>query len=99
MNGEREKEIRYELMMGQLILIVIVGILLSITAGFFIGKEVGLTKGISASIIEKPAYCTVDKQSDVVEVKCNELTNVSMDSLCEWISPELKDKIKIVVIN
>ncbi len=99
MSEEKPKEIKHELLMGQLILIVIIGILLSMVAGFFVGKEVGLTKGISASIVEKPAYCTVDKQSDVIEVKCNELKSVNLDSLCEWISPELKDKIKIVVIN
>lgn len=89
----------FELMMYQLIIIVLVGIFLSLGIGYWIGKEVGFSKGISTVSIEKPDYCTVDKSGDKIIVSCNELENVTLDSLCEWVPGELKDKLKIVIIT
>lgn len=93
------REQRYELLMGQLIAIVIIGILIAIGSGFWAGKYVGYAQGTSTAIIEKPAYCNADKVGGKIVVKCNELGNVSLDNLCQWASPELKDKIKLVIVT
>ena len=92
-------EVKYELMMYQLIIIVLVGIFLSLGIGYWIGKEVGLSKGASTVEIEKPNYCNVDRAGEKIIIRCNELENVTLDSLCEWVPEELKDKIKIVIIT
>jgi len=89
----------FELMMYQLIIIVLVGIFLSLGIGYWVGKDVGFSKGTSAVVIEKPDYCTVDKSSDKIIISCNELKDMTLDSLCEWVPEELKDKIKIVIIT
>lgn len=96
---EKAKEMKYEILMGQLILIVIVGILLSIAAGFFLGKEVGYSKGVNAVTIDKPEYCYVDKTGEHVQVKCNELEGITLEDMCGMLSEELKDKVKIVIIT
>ena len=96
---KESKAPRYELLMGQLIAIVIIGILVSIAGGFFIGKYVGFAQGTSTAIVEKPEYCTADKVDDHIKVKCNELGNVSLDNLCKWASPDLKEKIRLVIIT
>ncbi|MBD3263051.1 hypothetical protein GF374_01585 [Candidatus Woesearchaeota archaeon] len=86
-------------MMYQLIIIVLVGIFLSLGIGYWVGKEVGFSKGVSAVSVEKPDYCTVDKSSGNIIVECNELKNMTLDSLCEWVPEELKNKLKIVIIT
>jgi hypothetical protein len=94
-----ERELKYELQMGHLIAIVIIGILLAMLAGYWVGKEVGFSRGTSTLEIEKPAYCSVDKFPDKIKVSCNELGNVSLDSLCKFGSADLKEKIRIVIIG
>ena len=94
-----KREVKYEMLVGQLILAILVGIFLALGAGFLVGKEVGLSKSIGDVNVEKPDYCTVDKAGGGVQVRCNELTNVSLDSLCKWVSPELKGRIRIVMIT
>ena len=89
----------YELMMGQLIIIVIAGILLSIAAGYWLGNQIGVAKTLSTATIQTPEYCNVERAGIDFKVKCNELGNVTLDNLCKWASPELKDKIRLVVIT
>jgi len=93
------KELKYELQLGQLLIIVIVGILLSVGAGYLLGKQIGFSQGTSTVQVDKPAYCNVDKLSDRIKVSCNELGDLSLDSLCRFGSPELKDKVRIVLIG
>jgi|GEM_PF-3352807 len=88
-------EVKYEIQLGQLTAIVIIGILIAIGAGFFVGKAVGAV----AVDVEKPDYCTADVSGGKVVVSCNELGNVSLDSLCQWASPELREKVKLVLIT
>jgi hypothetical protein len=97
--GKKTVEVKYEIQMGQLMGIVIIGLILSIAAGFWLGKDSGFNKGFNQVTVEKPDYCTSDTSSGKVVVKCNELGNVSLDSLCKWVSPELKDKIKLVIVT
>ena len=94
-----KSEPTYELMVGQLIAIVIIGILVSIGSGFLVGKYVGYAQGTSTAIVDKADYCTTDKVGGRIVVKCNELANVSLDNLCQWASPELKEKIKLVIVT
>ncbi|MFH0869054.1 MAG: hypothetical protein V1839_02400 [archaeon] len=89
----------YELLMGQLIIIVIVGILIAIGSGFWIGKYVGYMQGTSAATVEIPNYCSSSGVNGKIIVKCNELGNVSLDNLCQWASPDLKNKIKLVLVT
>ena len=85
--------------MGQLILGIIVGIFLALAAGYLLGKEIGTSKALSDLPIDKPDYCTVDKIQGKLTISCNELTNVTLDSLCKWISPDLKDRIRIMIVS
>lgn len=96
---KRTVEVKYEVQLGQLIAIVVISLLLCVGAGFWIGKEVGFTKGFSQVAVEKPDYCTADTSGGQVVVKCNELGNVSLESLCQWASPELKEKVKLVLVT
>ena len=89
----------FELMMYQLIIIILVGIFLSLGIGYWIGNDVGFSKGMSTVVVEKPDYCSIDKVSNKIIVNCNELENITLDSLCEWVPEELKDKLKIVIIT
>ena len=99
MEGEiKDKEKKVEILMGQLILIVIVGLLIAVYAGFQMGKEVGMANGISSVEVQKPEYCTLDRTEDKITIQCNELKNVTLDQLCKWVSPELKEKVKIMII-
>ncbi|MEM2874383.1 MAG: hypothetical protein QW063_03000 [Candidatus Nanoarchaeia archaeon] len=92
-------EVRYEIQLGQLLAIVVISLLLCVGAGFWVGKEVGFAKGFSQVVVEKPDYCTADTSGGQVTVKCNELGNISLESLCKWASPELKEKIRLVLVT
>lgn len=96
-SGKREP--KYELLVGQLMAIVIIGILVSIGSGFLVGKYVGFAQGSSTAVVEKPEYCSADKVDGHIVVRCNELGNVSLDSLCKWASPDLMEKIRLVIIT
>jgi len=96
---KKPKEPKYELLMGQLILGILVGIFLALGAGYMLGKEIGVSKALSDLPIDKPDYCTVDKVGGTLTIRCSELKNVTLDSLCTWISPELKDRIRIMIIS
>ena len=85
--------------MGHLVAIVMIGMLVTLGVGFAVGNYVGLTNGISTSVIEKPEYCSIDKTGTKIHVKCNELSNITLENLCQWASPELKNKVRLVVIN
>ena len=99
LNPPTAKELKFELQMGQLIAIIIVGIILAMAAGFWLGKEAGFSKGVSMVPVEKPAYCSVDKLPDKIKVSCNELGNISLESMCRFGSQDLKEKIRIVLIG
>jgi len=86
---------KYELVMGHLVAVVMIGMLVTLGIGFVIGNYIG----VGASVIEKPAYCHVDKIGTKVQVTCNELSDVTLENLCQWASPELKNKVRLVVIN
>lgn len=96
---KRVIEGRYEIQLGQLLLVLLVGILVAIGVGFMVGKEIGFAKGFGEVTIEKPAYCTADSTAGKVTVTCNELRNVTLGSLCKWVSPELIDKIRLVIVT
>jgi len=98
-NVKKMVEVKYEIQMGQLLVIIVIGLLLAIGAGFWLGHEMGYTKGFSQVDVEKPAYCTADTSEGKVIVKCNELGNVSLESLCQWASPDLKEKVRLVLIT
>ena len=92
-------EVKYEIQLGQLLGVALLGVGLAVILGFWIGSSYGHATGFSQVTVEKPAYCTADTSAGTVKITCNELGNVSLESLCQWASPELKDKIRIVLIN
>ena len=92
------EEKKYELVMGHLVAIVMIGMLVTLGVGFFVGNHVGLTTGLSSAVIEKPDYCNVDKVGTKINIRCNELSDVTLENLCQWASPELKSKVRLVVI-
>ena len=92
-------EVKYEIQLGRLLGIALLGVGLALVLGFFVGNEYGHAKGFSQVTVEKPAYCTADNSAGIVQIKCNELGNVSMKDFCSWASPELKDKVKLVLVT
>lgn len=96
---QKTVEVKYEIQLGQLLGVALLAVGIAIVLGFFVGNEYGHTKGFSQVTVEKPAYCTADTSAGLVQVKCNELGNVSMKDFCSWASPELKDKVKLVLIT
>lgn len=100
MEEEKMKsQAQYELMMGHFILIVVVGMLLTLGAGYFVGKEIGFARGNSALGVITPEYCNAVQTEDGISVKCNELAGVDLSGACELLSSNLKQKIKVVVIT
>ncbi len=94
-----KKKEKYEILMGQLILIILVALLATLSAGYFLGKEVGFSKGTSTTSIVTPEYCTVDRSADKIHIDCSELEDITLDDLCGYMSPALKEKIRIVMIT
>ena len=92
-------EVKYEIQLGQLLGVALLGVGLAIVLGFWVGSEYGFAKGFSQVDVIKPDYCNADMSAGTVNIKCNELGNVSMKDFCNWASPELKDKVKLVLIN
>jgi len=98
-DSKKTVEVKYEIQLGQLLGVALLGVGLAIVLGFWVGNSYGYTHGFSQVEVEKPAYCTTDMSSGHVIINCNELGNVSMKEFCNWASPELKDKVKLVLIN
>jgi hypothetical protein len=92
-------EVKYEIQLGQLLGIALLGVGLAMMLGFFIGNGYGYNKGFSQVEVAKPAYCTADTSAGMVNISCNELGNVSMKEFCSWASPELKEKVKLVLVT
>jgi hypothetical protein len=99
MEEPKKIEVKYEIQLGQLLAIALLAVGLAVIVGFWVGNEYGYTKGFSQVTVDKPAYCTADTSAGIVKVRCNELGNVSMKDFCGWASPELKDKVKLVLVN
>lgn len=92
-------EVKYEIQLGQLLGVALLGVGLAVILGFFVGNGYGYAKGFSQVEVAKPAYCTSDTSAGFVNISCNEITNISLSTLCSVASPELKDKIRIVLIT
>jgi hypothetical protein len=92
-------EVRYEMQLGQLLSIALLGVGIAIVLGFWVGSSYGYAKGFSQVEVVKPAYCTADTSAGMVNISCNELGNVSMNEFCSWASPEMKEKVKLVLIT
>ncbi len=92
-------EVKYEIQLGQLLGIALLGVGLAVILGFFVGNGYGYAKGFSQVEVVKPDYCTSDTSAGIVNVRCNELGNVSMKEFCSWASPELKEKVKLVLVT
>jgi len=92
-------EVKYEIQLGKLLGVALLGVGLALILGLFIGNSYGFAKGFSQVTVEKPAYCNADTSAGTVKISCNELGNVSMKEFCSWASPELKEKVRLVLIN
>jgi len=96
--AEETKENKMELMMYQLVIVIVIGFLIALAAGFFAGKAVGFSGGVDAVKTEIPDYCTVNKQGSDVNVKCNEL-GLTLEEVCAITSPALRSKVRVVSIG
>ncbi|MEM2954689.1 MAG: hypothetical protein QW625_01935 [Candidatus Nanoarchaeia archaeon] len=88
-------EIKYEITLGRLFGIFLLALAITGVAAFFIGEKLA-SKNIK---VETPEYCSASMTNEKIIVKCNDLGNLSLDTVCKWLSPELRDKIKIVVVS
>lgn len=88
-------EIKYEITLGRLIGLFLLALFITGVVGFFIGEKLAISK----IKVDVPSYCSASIVNEKVKVKCNDLGNLSLDTVCKWLSPELRDKIKIVVIS
>lgn len=92
------EENKLELVMYQLVLVIVVGFLIALAAGFFTGRTVGFSNGVDAVKAEIPDYCTVNKQGSEIKVACNEL-GLSLEEVCAITSPALRSKVRVVSIS
>lgn len=95
---EQPKEQKFELMMYQLVLIVIVGMLITLGVGYFVGKEIGVARAVDLMEIHSPDYCLTEVKGSNINVRCSEM-NMSLDEMCGYISPAMKSRIKIMLIT
>ena len=95
---DETKEQKMELMMYQLVIVIVIGFLIAMAAGFFAGKTVGFSSGVDAVKAEIPEYCSVNKQGSEIAVKCNEM-GLSLDDVCKITSPALRAKVKVVSVK
>ena len=84
--------------MYQLVLVVVIGFLVALAAGFFAGRAVGFSGGVDAVQAEIPDYCSVTKQGSEINVKCNEL-GLTLEEVCAITSPALRSKVRVVSIG
>jgi hypothetical protein len=96
-NEEKKKtiEIKYEITLGKLLGIFALVLLITFASAFFLGKELSVSK----IKVSTPEYCSAKIIGNEVLVKCNDLGNISLETVCKWLSPELQNKIKIVVLS
>ena len=97
-NKKETNEVKYELMMYQLVIVVLVGVFVALGIGFWTGKTVGFSKGVDAVQTEIPHYCTINKQGPELNVTCNEL-GLNLDDACKITSPAFRSRVKIVSLK
>ena len=95
---KQETETKYELMMYQLVIVVLVGVFVALGIGFWAGKAVGFSKGVDVVKAEIPDYCTINKQGSDIQVKCNEL-GLGLDDVCRITTPGFRSKVKVVSLG
>jgi hypothetical protein len=98
MEEQKQSETKYELMMYQLVIVVLVGVFVALGIGFWAGKSVGFSKGVDAIRTEIPDYCTINKQGSELSVKCNEL-GLGLDDVCRITTPGFRSKVKVVSLG
>ncbi len=93
-----EKEVRFELMVWQLVAAVVIVMIVALAFGFWSGKAVGFSNGVDAVKTSIPDYCSVNKQGNEAVVVCNEL-GISLDDICKISSPAFRAKVKVVALK
>jgi hypothetical protein len=97
-NASPPRENKFELMMYQLVLIVIVGMLVTLGIGYFVGKEVGIARAVNLMDINAPDYCLTEVKGSNINVRCSEM-NMTLDEMCGYISPAMKSRIRIMLVT
>ncbi|MGB9675483.1 MAG: hypothetical protein ACP5IJ_02320 [Candidatus Nanoarchaeia archaeon] len=88
-------EIKYEITLGKLLGIFALALLLTFASAYVLGKELAISK----IKVSTPEYCSSTIENGKVIVKCNDLGNLSLETFCKWLSPDLQNKIRIVVVS
>jgi hypothetical protein len=86
---------QYEIVMYKLLIIVLVGIFVAISLGFFAGHAFG----VASADVETPEYCYSKAIGGKIVVECNELSDTTVADLCKLFSEEIEQKTRVVLIN
>ena len=95
---ESEKKMKYEITMYKLLGIFIVGLIIFMGIGFWVGNTFGYSRGVDETDIIVPDYCSASYRGGQITVTCTELEDYTALELCNMLSSSLKNKIKVVVI-
>ncbi len=93
-----EKEVKFELMVWQLVIAVVVVMFVALVFGFWAGKAVGFSGGVDAVKTVIPDYCSINKQGSDIMIKCNEI-GLSLDEVCKITSEGFRSKVKVVSLG
>ena len=86
---------QYEIVMYKLLIIVLVGIFVAISLGFFAGHAFG----VASADVETPEYCYSKTSGGKIIVECNELSDITVADLCKLYSEGIGEKTRVVLIN
>ncbi|MBT3940479.1 hypothetical protein HOF46_00340 [Candidatus Woesearchaeota archaeon] len=90
---------KYEITMYKLLGIFMVGSIVFMSIGFWMGHTLGETSKIDDAQVMVPPYCHASFRGNEITVSCTELEDYSALELCNMFSTSLKDKIRVVVIT
>ncbi len=93
------RKILYEITMYKLLVILLVGLLVSLVIGLYLGNIIGKANAVDNIEINVPRYCSYDKSMSNIDIKCNELSNMTATEMCEILSTPLKNQLKVLVVR
>ena len=91
-------DLKYEITMYKLLSIFAASILITLAIGFYSGKVVGYSQGVDDVHVNIPDYCVLNKEGNVIEISCLEVSNITAGDLCRMLSTPLENKIKVMIV-
>ncbi len=93
------KKILFEITMYKLLVLFLVGLLISLGIGLYLGNIIGKANAIDSIEINTPRYCSYDKSLSKIDIHCNELSNTTATELCSMLSTPLKDQLRVLIVR